>query len=48
MKLKMESTVAKKMEEREIYPANVPPTKIIVKQSKKEEKSFFDRFKLWQ
>ncbi|MEZ4853465.1 FtsL-like putative cell division protein [Flavobacterium sp.] len=42
MKLKMESTIAKKMEVREIFPATVPPTKIIIKQ--KEEKSFFDQF----
>lgn len=44
MKLKMESTVSKKMEERNIFPASVPPKKIKVK--KPEEKSFFQ--KLWQ
>lgn len=44
MKLKMESTVSKKMEERNIFPASVPPQKIKVK--KPEEKSFFQ--KLWQ
>ena len=44
MKLKMESTISKKMEERNIFPASVPPQKIKVKKS--EEKSFFK--KLWQ
>jgi Tfp pilus assembly protein PilO len=44
MKLKMESTISKKMEERNIFPASVPPQKIKVK--KPEEKSFFK--KLWQ
>lgn len=44
MQLKMESTVSKEMEERQIYPSVVPPVKIKVK--KEEEKSFFKR--LWQ
>jgi hypothetical protein len=44
MKLKMESTIAKKMEERNIFPSSVPPVKIKVK--KPEEKSFFQ--KIWQ
>lgn len=44
MKLKMESTVAKQMEERLILPSTVPPIKIKVVQEK--EKGFFD--KLWQ
>lgn len=44
MKLKMESTVSKKMESRGIFPSPVPPKKIKVK--KIEEKSFFK--KLWQ
>jgi hypothetical protein len=44
MKLKMESTVSKKMEERKIFPSSVPPQKIKVK--KPIEKSFFQ--KLWQ
>ena len=44
MKLKMESTVAAKMEEKGIFPSSVPPLKIKVK--KEEEKSFFQ--KLWQ
>ncbi len=44
MKLKMESTISKKMEKRNIFPASVPPQKIKVK--KPEEKSFFQ--KLWQ
>ena len=48
MKLKMESTVAEKMEERGIFPASVPPTKIVVKNNKKETKSFIDKLKLWQ
>ncbi|HEX9980081.1 MAG TPA: FtsL-like putative cell division protein [Flavobacterium sp.] len=41
MKLKMESTVAAKMEAKQIFPSSVPPTKIKVTQQK--EKSFFDR-----
>jgi len=44
MKLKMESTVSEKMEERKIFPSSVPPQKIKVKQP--AEKSFFQ--KLWQ
>lgn len=44
MKLKMESTISKKMEARGIFPSQVPPVKIKVKQP--EEKSFFK--KLWQ
>ena len=44
MKLKMESTVSEKMEERQIFPSSVPPQKIKVK--KPVEKSFFQ--KLWQ
>lgn len=44
MKLKMESTVAKQMEARQIVPSTVPPTKIKV--IKEVEKSFFE--KLWQ
>ena len=44
MKLKMESTISKKMEARNIFPASVPPQKIKVK--KPIEKSFFQ--KLWQ
>ena len=44
MKLKMESTVSKKMEERNIFPSAVPPKKIKIR--KTEEKSFFQ--KLWQ
>ncbi|HEX8562432.1 MAG TPA: FtsL-like putative cell division protein [Flavobacterium sp.] len=44
MKLKMESTVAAKMEEKGIFPSSVPPQKIKVK--KEEEKGFFQ--KLWQ
>lgn len=43
MKLKMESTVSAKMEERGIVPSSVPPVKIKVKAEKKE--GFFD--KLW-
>lgn len=48
MKLKMESVVAKKMEVREIFPSSVPPTKIIVKTKKTENKSFLDKLKIWQ
>ena len=44
MKLKMESTVAKQMEARQIVPSTVPPIKIKV--VKEVEKSFFE--KLWQ
>ena len=44
MKLKMESTVSQKMEEKQIFPSSVPPVKIKVK--KEEEKNFFK--KLWQ
>jgi Tfp pilus assembly protein PilO len=44
MKLKMESTVSEKMEERKIFPSSVPPQKIKV--IKPIEKSFFQR--IWQ
>ena len=44
MELKMESTVSRKMEERQIFPSSVPPTKIKV--VKEEQKGFFE--KLWQ
>jgi hypothetical protein len=44
MKLKMESTITKKMEARKITSSVVPPVKIKVK--KEEEKGFFK--KLWQ
>ncbi len=44
MKLKMESTVSAKMEERQIFPSTVPPVKIEVKEP--EEKNFLE--KLWQ
>jgi metal-dependent HD superfamily phosphatase/phosphodiesterase len=44
MKLKMESTIAQKMEARQLKPSTVPPVKIKVK--KEEEKGFFN--KLWQ
>lgn len=44
MKLKMESTVAKQMEARQILPSTVPPIKIKV--IKEVEKGFFDN--LWQ
>jgi Bacteriodetes cell division protein (FtsL-like) len=40
----MESTVAQKMESRQIKSSTVPPLKIKVK--KEEEKGFFE--KLWQ
>ena len=43
MKLKMESTVAQKMEARQLRPSTVPPVKIKVK--REEEKGFFN--KLW-
>lgn len=44
MKLRMESTVSQKMEERQIFPSTVPPVKIKVK--KEVEKTFLQ--KLWQ
>ncbi len=44
MKLKMESTVADKMIEKQIFPSTVPAVKIKVK--KEEEKNFFKR--IWQ
>ena len=44
MELKMESTVARKMEQRGIYPSSVPPKKIKV--VKEEEKSALG--KLWE
>jgi hypothetical protein len=44
MKLKMESTVSAKMEERGIFPSPVPPVKIKVKEV--EEKNFLE--KIWQ
>lgn len=44
MKLKMESTIATKMEAKMIFPSSVPPKKIKV--LKEEEKGFFK--KLWQ
>jgi hypothetical protein len=47
MKLKMESTVAKKMEERNIFPSEVPPVKIVV-ESRENKKSFWDKLKIWQ
>ncbi|HEY0091876.1 MAG TPA: FtsL-like putative cell division protein [Flavobacterium sp.] len=43
MKLKMESTVAAKMELKQIYPSSVPPQKIKVK--KEVSKSLLD--KIW-
>ena len=48
MKLKMESTVSKKMEEKLIFPSSVPPVKIVIKANKKETKSFIDKLKIWQ
>ncbi|MGV8993999.1 MAG: FtsL-like putative cell division protein [Flavobacterium sp.] len=44
MKLKMESTVSRRMEVKEIFPSAVPPQKIKVKQPKKQ--SLVE--KLWQ
>lgn len=44
MKLRMESTVSQKMEEKQIFPSTVPPIKIKVR--KPIEKSFFE--KIWQ
>jgi hypothetical protein len=47
MKLKMESTVEKKMEVRQILPSEEPPTKIVV-EDKESKKSFWDKLKIWQ
>ncbi|PHK18088.1 S-adenosyl-methyltransferase [Nostoc linckia z15] len=44
MELKMESTISRKMEEKEIFPSSVPPRKIKV--VKQEEKNMFQ--KLWR
>jgi hypothetical protein len=44
MKLKMESTVSSKMEEKQIFPSAVPPIKIRVR--KVEDKNFLER--IWQ
>jgi hypothetical protein len=44
MELKMESTVSRKMEAKEILPSSVPPKKIKV--VKEKEKSFFK--KIWE
>ena len=46
MKLKMESTVSKKIEARQIVPSTVPPKKIVIR--KPEEKCFIDKLKIWQ
>lgn len=46
MKLKMESTVAKKMELRGVVPSAVPPKKIVIQKPK--EKSFFEKLKIWE
>ena len=47
MKLKMESTVSKKMIARETLPSEVPPVKIVV-ESQENKKSFWDKLKIWQ
>jgi len=47
MQLKMESNVAKRMEDRMIFPSELPPVKIIVK-TNEADKSFWNRIKLWQ
>jgi hypothetical protein len=47
MKLKMESTIAKKMEIRQILPSEVAPIKIVV-ESKKDNTSFWDKLKIWK
>ncbi|CCG54231.1 Probable transmembrane protein of unknown function [Flavobacterium indicum GPTSA100-9 = DSM 17447] len=46
MKLKMESTISKKMEARQIYPSSVPPKKIVI--LKPKEKSFIEKLKIWE
>lgn len=44
MELRMESTVARKMEARDIFPSKVPPKKIKITEEK--QKNFWQR--LWQ
>ena len=44
MELKMESTISRKMEEKQIYPSSVPPKKIKV--LKEEEKNILEE--IWQ
>lgn len=44
MKLKMESTVIKKMEQKMIFPSDVPPTKIVVKQKVNTVKKWWQIF----
>lgn len=46
MRLKMESNISKKMEVRNIYPSSIPPKKIVIE--KEEEKSFFEKLKIWE
>ena len=46
MELKMESTISKKMEAKEIFPSSVPPKKIKV--VKEKEKSTLDKLKIWE
>lgn len=44
MELKMESTISRKMEEKQIFPSSVPPKKIKV--LKEEEKNILEE--IWQ
>jgi pantothenate kinase type III len=46
MELKMESAISKKMEVKGIVPSSVPPKKIKV--VKEQEKSLFDKLKVWK
>jgi hypothetical protein len=46
MKLKMESTIVKKVAADEIKPSAVPPKKIMIAMPK--EKSFWDKVKIWE
>jgi cell division protein FtsL len=46
MKLKMESSIAKKVESKNILPSTVPPKKIVIYQVPK--KSFWEKLKIWQ
>ena len=47
MKLKMESTVAKKMEPRKVVPSEVPPVKIVV-ENIEGKNSLWNKLKIWQ
>lgn len=45
MKLKMESTISKKLEAKEIFPSEVPPVRIVVIDS--NSNNWIDKIKIW-